>query len=598
MISRLFKWFWSPTKRYAWGGIFIVGGLAGIIFWGGFNTAMEATNTLEFCISCHEMKDNVYSEYRQTIHFENRTGVRATCSDCHVPDPWIYKVVRKIKASNELVHKVLGTVDTQDKFEAKRLTLAKNVWREMKENDSRECRNCHSWESMSGSLQKRRAKKRHEAARLENMTCIDCHKGIAHRPVHKLLDEDDDPYDGKPDNRRLKSKAAVIAESIKKDVAKAVAPEKAEEKAATAAAAAAAKAAAEAAKRPPTPQPEAAKPVETAKAEAASTPASAAGASGAADASDVPAIDMVLFYPGQASIEWVFNGRDHGGARAVRKIGDRCSECHKGEEADIGAKIVGGEKAEATPIPGKRASIPVKLQASHDGSNMTLRFTWPDAPHTPVPFADGGKMDPENQIKLAVMFDDGKIEMAEYAGCWATCHHDSRYMPDAPKADAIAAAGEVGGRIDLKDGVTKYLPDSRSEFEYKGKNGKPRGSWNKLISKEDMDGLRSGGAYMDLMRYSSGSKVVESGDVLAQRNLAKSDKVSGTGVLKDGVWTVTITRPLKSDQPGGVSFEPGQTYTMGVAIHDDYTTARFHHVSLERKMALDDPEAEINVVKK
>ena len=598
MISRLFKWFWSPTKRYAWGGIFIVGGLAGIIFWGGFNTAMEATNTLEFCISCHEMKDNVYSEYRQTIHFENRTGVRATCSDCHVPDPWIYKVVRKIKASNELVHKVLGTVDTQDKFEAKRLTLAKNVWREMKENDSRECRNCHSWESMSGSLQKRRAKKRHEAARLENMTCIDCHKGIAHRPVHKLLDEDDDPYDGKPDNRRLKSKAAVIAESIKKDVAKAVAPEKAEEKAATAAAAAAAKAAAEAAKRPPTPQPEAAKPVETAKAEAASTPASAAGASGAADASDVPAIDMVLFYPGQASIEWVFNGRDHGGARAVRKIGDRCSECHKGEEADIGAKIVGGEKAEATPIPGKRASIPVKLQASHDGSNMTLRFTWPDAPHTPVPFADGGKMDPENQIKLADMFDDGKIEMAEYAGCWATCHHDSRYMPDAPKADAIAAAGEVGGRIDLKDGVTKYLPDSRSEFEYKGKNGKPRGSWNKLISKEDMDGLRSGGAYMDLMRYSSGSKVVESGDVLAQRNLAKSDKVSGTGVLKDGVWTVTITRPLKSDQPGGVSFEPGQTYTMGVAIHDDYTTARFHHVSLERKMALDDPEAEINVVKK
>ena len=598
MISRLFKWFWSPTKRYAWGGIFIVGGLAGIIFWGGFNTAMEATNTLEFCISCHEMKDNVYSEYRQTIHFENRSGVRATCSDCHVPDPWIYKVVRKIKASNELVHKVLGTVDTQDKFEAKRLTLAKNVWREMKENDSRECRNCHSWESMSGSLQKRRAKKRHEAARLENMTCIDCHKGIAHRPVHKLLDEDDDPYDGKPDNRRLKSKAAVIAESIKKDVAKAVAPEKAEEKAATAAAAAAAKAAAEAAKRPPTPQPEAAKPVETAKAEAASTPASAAGASGAADASDVPAIDMVLFYPGQASIEWVFNGRDHGGARAVRKIGDRCSECHKGEEADIGAKIVGGEKAEATPIPGKRASIPVKLQASHDGSNMTLRFTWPDAPHTPVPFADGGKMDPENQIKLAVMFDDGKIEMAEYAGCWATCHHDSRYMPDAPKADAIAAAGEVGGRIDLKDGVTKYLPDSRSEFEYKGKNGKPRGSWNKLISKEDMDGLRSGGAYMDLMRYSSGSKVVESGDVLAQRNLAKSDKVSGTGVLKDGVWTVTITRPLKSDQPGGVSFEPGQTYTMGVAIHDDYTTARFHHVSLERKMALDDPEAEINVVKK
>jgi len=89
-----------------------------------------------------------------------------------------------------------------------------------------------------------------------------------------------------------------------------------------------------------------------------------------------------------------------------------------------------------------------------------------------------------------------------------------------------------------------------------------------------------------------------SGSILAQRNLAKSDKMTGNGVLKDGVWTVTITRPLKSDQPGAVSFEPGQTYTMGVAIHDDYTSARFHHVSLERKLALDNPEAEINVVKK
>ena len=41
----------------------------GIIFWGGFNTAMEWTNREAFCISCHEMKDNVYAEYRNTIHY-------------------------------------------------------------------------------------------------------------------------------------------------------------------------------------------------------------------------------------------------------------------------------------------------------------------------------------------------------------------------------------------------------------------------------------------------------------------------------------------------------------------------------------------------
>jgi nitrate/TMAO reductase-like tetraheme cytochrome c subunit len=582
MILRLLKWFWQPTARYTWGGIFIVGGIAGIIFWGGFNTAMEATNTLEFCVSCHEMEENVYAEYKETIHYENRTGVRATCSDCHVPDPWVHKVVRKIQASNELLHKALGTIDTPGKFEDKRLTLAKNVWKAMKENDSRECRNCHSWEAMSSTLQKRRAQKRHIAAQQESMTCIDCHKGIAHRPVHLLLDEDDDPYDGKADKRRLPSKeeeARVEAEKEAKLAAAVAAAEKI-------AAEAKAKADAEAAKKAAD---------EAAATAAASVPASSG--TGGGDWSAIEGQEIVLLYPGQTSIEWIYNGKDHGGGRAVRKINDRCQECHKGEQAAMGAKIVSGEKAEPTPIPGKRGSIPVNVKAKHDGENMTLRFEWPEAGHNPVPFADGGKMDPENQIKLAVMFDDEKVEMAGFTGCWATCHNDSRYMPDAPKADALAAAGDLGQVINLKEGVTKYLPDSRSEFEYKGKNGKPRGAWDKLIDKADMESLRESGAYMDLMRFKSGSDKAESGSILAQRLLKYEDNISASGVLKDGVWTVVITRPLKSDKPGGVSFEAGKTYTMGFAIHDDYTSARFHHVSLEYKMELDNPEAEINVVR-
>ena len=106
--------------------------VVGVIFWGGFNTVMEATNTLTFCTSCHEMRDNVFEEIKSTIHYTNRSGVRATCSDCHVPDPWVHKVVRKIQASNEVFHKVLGSIDTPEKFDKKRLKLAKNVWHAMK----------------------------------------------------------------------------------------------------------------------------------------------------------------------------------------------------------------------------------------------------------------------------------------------------------------------------------------------------------------------------------------------------------------------------------------------------------------------------------
>lgn len=162
------------------GGLLFVGFIAGIIFWGGFNTAMEATNTEAFCISCHEMKDNVYREYQETIHYSNRSGVRATCPDCHVPKPWVYKVIRKIQASNELFHKVMGTIDTQEKFEAHRLELARHVWKTMKETDSRECRNCHDYESMDYTKQQRRAVPQHIEGFDEGKTCIDCHKGIAH----------------------------------------------------------------------------------------------------------------------------------------------------------------------------------------------------------------------------------------------------------------------------------------------------------------------------------------------------------------------------------------------------------------------------------
>jgi cytochrome c-type protein NapC len=163
--------------------------IVGVVFWGGFNTAMEATNTLTFCISCHEMKDNVYQEYTHTVHYSNRSGVRAACSDCHVPDPWVHKVVRKVQASKEVLHKVLGTIDTKEKFDANRLRLAGNVWRTMKNTDSRECRNCHDWSSMNPENQKQRSAKQHIFAMKEGLTCIDCHKGIAHNKVHDKLED-------------------------------------------------------------------------------------------------------------------------------------------------------------------------------------------------------------------------------------------------------------------------------------------------------------------------------------------------------------------------------------------------------------------------
>ena len=186
---------WARLRRpsgKSLGGLLAVGFVIGILFWGGFNTAMEATNTEKFCISCHEMYDNVYMEYKETIHYNNRTGVRATCPDCHVPKDWTHKMIRKVQASKELWGKMVGTIDTREKFEAKRLELARNEWKRMKASDSRECRNCHSFESMNKDSQKQRARKQHEMALEDNMTCIDCHKGIAHHKPEGMTEEDEE----------------------------------------------------------------------------------------------------------------------------------------------------------------------------------------------------------------------------------------------------------------------------------------------------------------------------------------------------------------------------------------------------------------------
>jgi nitrate/TMAO reductase-like tetraheme cytochrome c subunit len=568
--------------------------IIGIIFWGGFNTAMEATNTTEFCIGCHEMEDNVYQEYKPTIHFANRTGVRAGCPDCHVPKPWIHKVVRKIQASKEVFFWLTGKLDTKEKFNEHRFELAQSVWHAMKSTDSRECRNCHNFESMNPEFQKPRARKQHLNAFETGQTCIDCHKGIAHHNVRdKLSDEALEKLEApNPDYIRevpqayrdglARIEAKEAADALKAKEEKIAEKEQTQQKISAA--------------------------VEKALANAASSKTGNASASAApvaskmnVDWSKASSKDIGVFYPGTASIEWVL-GRRHGGKRAFTK-GDRCIECHGKEIADIGKNIVTGKsekELEPNVIPGKRGHIDVTIDSTYDAENLYLRFSWADGEHASVPFVEGGKMDPENPMKLAFMLATDDVEYADRAGCWGTCHADANSMPFAPDVDTLKGS-DLAKRLKFNTGstmgVTKYLKESRTKLELKGRGGKALGGWDKLKDQSEIDAAEAANKFMDVVRYKSGTKEVEDGQILAERDMHKGMGAAVEASLKNGTWSVVVKRKLKSDNAGDISIEAGKVYNFGFAIHDDYSSARYHHVSFGYKLALDNDEAEVNAVK-
>ncbi|MDX1594585.1 MAG: NapC/NirT family cytochrome c [Gammaproteobacteria bacterium] len=180
-LCRLWRTLRAPSVYFSLGTLVVGGFVAGVFFWGGFNTALEASNTEAFCIGCHEMRANPYREMQPTIHFTNASGVRATCPDCHVPHAWTDKIARKMQASKEVWGWLFGTIDTREKFLDKRLELAKREWARLKANDSLECRNCHDFAYMDLTRQSPRAEDAHRRGLADgDKTCIDCHKGIAH----------------------------------------------------------------------------------------------------------------------------------------------------------------------------------------------------------------------------------------------------------------------------------------------------------------------------------------------------------------------------------------------------------------------------------
>ena len=91
-------------------------------------------------------------------------------------------------AAKDVWGEIMGTIDTEEKFEQHRWEMANRVWAKMEATDSRECRSCHEFNSMDFSEQEKLSRKKHKRAEEEGKTCIECHKGVAHEEPYEPYD--------------------------------------------------------------------------------------------------------------------------------------------------------------------------------------------------------------------------------------------------------------------------------------------------------------------------------------------------------------------------------------------------------------------------
>ncbi|MRI32790.1 pentaheme c-type cytochrome TorC [Endozoicomonas sp. OPT23] len=179
-MKNLWRFLTSPSGKYSVIGLLTAGIIFGVALVFTGHQTMQYTGTEEFCTGCHTMQQPLV-ELKKSIHYQNASGVRATCVDCHMPTDFVGQMKRKMQATNDVYqHYITKKIDTPELYEENRLEMAQNVWARMEENDSSGCRGCHSYEAMDHSKQSTKAAKRMKEAAATDQTCISCHKGIAH----------------------------------------------------------------------------------------------------------------------------------------------------------------------------------------------------------------------------------------------------------------------------------------------------------------------------------------------------------------------------------------------------------------------------------
>lgn len=249
------------------------------------------------------------------------------------------------------------------------------------------------------------------------------------------------------------------------------------------------------------------------------------------DWKSVPTKTLTLFYPAQSTFQWL-RGSGHPGAQVV-DTGGACLTCHNGQEAKLGAKLVGANPLEPTPTAGKNGSVRLNVQVAYDNDNAYFRFQWQtQAKHPgeayPTLRFDGkewknygnqrlagavrkGEQPPIYEDRLSMMIDDGGVAGFASQGCWLTCHNGERDAPKQPTTAEVQANALLAAL--KKNDVRKYLPSTRTDA---------LASWDQGKSLEEIAKIKAAGGFLDLIQWrahrSNPVGMADDGYVLEYRN--------------------------------------------------------------------------------
>ncbi len=316
------------------------------------------------------------------------------------------------------------------------------------------------------------------------------------------------------------------------------------------------------------------------------------------DWSGIPARTITLFYPGQASWEFLTSD-DHPGAPALEVVG--CAACHTGQEKTLGAKLVQGGPREADPISGKAASTDLTVRAAYDSEFVYFQFRWatatPHAMHTlwrydgkqwvawggPKPDATKKGIPPSYEDRLAVMWDDpdnvpafdGSRATFSQVGCWMTCHASMRAMPrDVPRS-AIEPHPYWGRQGRNVGDIRKYLLISRTARD-------EAGAWDKVKPAAELNQLKAAGKFLDLWQWraarSNGVGYASDDWVLEYRNgdagrapffsrpkpeFMYNENVVGFRAIPEAELQARMGQAALIEGKTGVAFDPNAKFAVG-----------------------------------